>query len=104
MIKATMTAQKRRHGEVEQEGLWACHLPAFQALLAADTQWRAASVGMGGLVFLGLDYTAAKISIDMHGLALTAEQWKDFRSIESAATALRNGAKPESLLSQESLQ
>ena len=82
------------------EGLWALHLPAFNAFHAADTQWRTAGGGLAPAHFLGLDYAAAEVSFRQFGITLTPDQWRHFRAIERAATHMLNGEKLDVLLAQ----
>lgn len=83
--------------------LWPEHELPVQALFACDTQWRVAGT-LSGVVFLGLDYGACDVSLKAHDLTMTSQAWRDFRVLEGAATALRNGTKPEALLAGEQLQ
>ena len=71
-------------------GLWAGHLPAFEAFLTVTTQWRVSS-GMAGERVLGLDYTAVKAGFDLAGIVCTAPLWADIRVLEAAAVAAMNG-------------
>lgn len=68
---------------------------AVLAFLMVDTQWRVASFGGGftpaGLFFVGLDYTAARISLEIAGVVITAALWGQIRVMESAARAALNG-------------
>lgn len=66
-------------------GLWAEHLPALEGFLAVDGQWRVAAGGMGGLVWLGLDYGAARAGLELAGIALTPAAWGELRLIEAGA-------------------
>jgi hypothetical protein len=40
--------------------VWAANWPALTTFLAVETQWRVA-VGMGGMIRLGIDYTALDV-------------------------------------------
>lgn len=82
-----------RHEPEEHDGLWARHLPAWLAFLAVSTQWRMAA-GMTGAVYLGLDYTAVKAGLDLAGIEVTPEVWRDLRDIEDGARAALNGRQP----------
>jgi hypothetical protein len=79
------------------EGLWPQHVPPLQAFHACDTQWRMAG-SLAGTIVVGLDYAACDVSLRHFGIDLTAEGWRDFRTLENAAVKLMNGTKPEVLL------
>lgn len=76
---------------VIDDGIWPCNLPALRAFLAVDRQWRVASVGMGGVRFLGLDYAGAQAGLALAGIEMTPDLWSDVRVIEAAAVAALNG-------------
>jgi hypothetical protein len=42
--------------------VWAANWPALTAFLAVETQWRVA-IGMGGMIRLGIDYTALDVML-----------------------------------------
>jgi len=65
--------------------IWEEHLPAWDAFLAVDGQWRGVPRGMGGVRWIGLDYTAVKVGLEFAGIAMTPEIWADFRLIEAGA-------------------
>ena len=67
------------------EGIWSENEAAYNAFLHVSGQWRAAPRGMGGIYWIGLDYTAAKHGFDLAGLAISPETWMDLRLIEHGA-------------------
>jgi hypothetical protein len=65
-----------------------------RAFEASMTQWRTAPIGAAGtvkVVWLGLDYCAAKVAIEALGLALTGELFAGLRVMELEARAALNG-------------
>lgn len=68
--------------------IWEEHLPAWQAFCAISGQWRTASVSSlerARVVFVGLDYAAARHGLDLAGIGVSPEIWDDVRSIEAGA-------------------
>lgn len=65
--------------------LWDNHAPAFWAFMTVEGQWRCTGVGMGGIYWIGLDYAAVKVGLDLAGIALDHDEWEDFRQIEAGA-------------------
>lgn len=65
--------------------VWAAHETALRAWLAVSGQWRTSAPGQGRIVWLGLDYTAARAGLDLAGLTLTPEIWVQVQAIEAAA-------------------
>lgn len=65
-----------------------CNWESLMAFLACDTQWRVSSVGMAGLVWIGLDLTACDVVFRRQGFA--AELWDDLRVMEEAALPILN--------------
>ena len=68
--------------------LWVEHLPAWQAWCAISGQWRTAELSTSEearVVWLGLDYTAARAGLDLAGITMTPDVWDDVRAIETAA-------------------
>jgi hypothetical protein len=75
-------------------GVWPQNSDAVSAFLAVATQWRTTlAPGPRGarLVWLGLDYAAAKVALDAVGIAVTAELWAALTIMELAARAALNG-------------
>ncbi len=70
---------------VADDGLWEQHLPAFQAFLAVCSQWNVVGVGMGGVIYIGLDYSAASVSLDRAGIETSPSIWRDLQDIEQGA-------------------
>lgn len=91
--QAAIDENRRAPGDDEEAdlvSLWAWHLPALQLFDAMRTQWRTAA-GMGGLVFLGLDYGA--LSLVKQELELPAsdpELFKQLQAMERAALRYLN--------------
>lgn len=70
-------------------GLWLEHLPAWQAWCEISGQWRtiALSTEAGArVVWVGLDYAAAKYGLEMAGISVTPACWAEVRLIEEGAT------------------
>lgn len=65
--------------------VWAWHAAALTAFLAIAGQWRVAGGGMGRMVWLGLDYTAAQAGLGLAGITVTPEVWTQVRQIEAGA-------------------
>lgn len=69
-------------------GLWEEHLPAWEAWCAVSGQWRTETLSTAEearVVWLGLDYTAARAGLDLAGIEMTPEVWDDVRAIEAGA-------------------
>lgn len=71
--------------------IWEEHLPALEAFLAVDGQWRSIPRGMGGVRWIGLDYSAVEAGLKFAGIAMTPETWADFQLIEAGARDELNG-------------
>ncbi len=72
----------------EDDGLWPEHLPAWTAWCAVSGQWRTqalSSLEATRLLWLGLDYTAARAGLDLAGIEMTPGLWAEVRDIESGA-------------------
>lgn len=90
--QAAIDETRRAPGDDEAElpSLWAWHLPALQLFDAMRTQWRTAA-GIGGLVFLGLDYGALGVVKQELGLPpADAELFKQLQAMERAALRYLN--------------
>jgi hypothetical protein len=74
-------------------GVWAENWPALLAFLAVDTQWRAVPMGMGGMYWMGLDYTAATAGLAAAGIKVTPALWSDLKVMERAGRDALNGIK-----------
>ena len=84
-------------GRQQGKKLWARHLPAFQALCAAGTQWRRRLVftAAGPLELVtGVDYAALKVALDILGIVLTPSSWAELMVLERAAAGAMNGEPP----------
>lgn len=77
-------------------GVWPEHAPIVTAFAIVCTQWRIVPIGGGlapsRLLFLGLDYTAARAGLDAAGIAVTPELWRGLRIMEDEATRAQNEA------------
>ncbi len=72
----------------EFEGLWPDHAPAWRAFCAVSGQWRTqalSSLGGATLFWIGLDYAAARVGLEMAGIDITPDLWAEVRIIEAAA-------------------
>ena len=66
-----------------------CNWESLQSFLACDSQWRTSGVGLGGLVWIGLDYTACDVAFRRYGFAEGC--WDDLRFIEDVVLPILNG-------------
>lgn len=73
----------------DRDGIWSQHVPALEAFLAIDTQWRVVGVH-GGIEVVGLDYAAVRDGLAMAGLDLDADTWAELQLIEAGAVAAMN--------------
>lgn len=64
------------------------------AFLACETQWRAIAGMMGGLVWLGLDYSAVDVVLRRLGFDDPDSVFADLQVMEDAALAVFAEAKP----------
>lgn len=76
--------------------VWECNWPIVEAFLAVSSQWRMTSIG-GGMapvlpVYVGLDYSAARVGLDAAGIEVTPGLWSGLRVMEAAACAALNEA------------
>nr|WP_267967780.1 MULTISPECIES: DUF1799 domain-containing protein [Rhizobium/Agrobacterium group] len=60
----------------------------MMAFLACDTQWRVVGVGLGGMIWIGLDYTACDVVFRRGRYADPV--WDDLRVMEEAALPVLN--------------
>lgn len=70
------------------DGLWAEHLPAWNAWCRVSRQWRVISGGGamgGGVVWLGLDYGAVHAGLGLAGIVISPEEWAQVQQIEVGA-------------------
>lgn len=65
--------------------IWEEHLPALDAFLAVDGQWRTIQRGMGSVHWIGLDYGAVRDGLELAGIEMTPETWADLKLIEAGA-------------------
>jgi hypothetical protein len=61
------------------------------AWLVVCTQWQAVSMANGQVLWLGLDYSGAKVGLDGANIVLTPSQWSSLRMMERVASAALNG-------------
>lgn len=66
--------------------VWDCNWPAYQLFTAVLTQWR---VGMNGPI--GLDYTALKTVMDIHGIEDKKQMLEDINVMEVEAIKVIRG-------------
>lgn len=62
---------------------------AWRAWCAISGQWRSISLSSETgtkVVWLGLDYAAARHGLDLAGISIEPECWEEVRVIEAAAT------------------
>jgi len=71
-------------------GVWAEHLPAVEAFLSVQTQWRTRGGDLSPVVVLGLDYPAVDVGLRRAGIELSPRSWNDLQIIELAAVAALN--------------
>ncbi|WP_457587286.1 DUF1799 domain-containing protein [Ensifer canadensis] len=62
--------------------------PSFIAFLNCSTQWRVVAAGLGGLAWLGLDYTACRQVLE--DIAAPSGVFSDIRVMERAALPILN--------------
>lgn len=82
--------------EAEDDGLWPDHLPAWRAWCAVSGQWRTqvvAGLETVRVIWLGLDYGAARAALELAGLAMTPGLWSEVRLIEQGAIEELNGGR-----------
>jgi hypothetical protein len=85
------------------EGVWPENAPIVEAFFAVATQWRVAPIGGGGFagmggaaiapahpMFIGLDYSAARVCLDALAIVVTPERWRGLQIMEFAACAALN--------------
>jgi hypothetical protein len=57
----------------------------YQAFLSVYGQWRTVQAGLGGVLWIGLDYAAVDAGLRRAEIALSSEDWADFQEIEAGA-------------------
>lgn len=72
-----------------EDGVWECHADALHAFLRIDGQWRVLTVG-DRLLWLGLDYGAARAGLELADVSLTPQQWAEVQVIERGALEALN--------------
>jgi len=65
--------------------IWDQHRPAWTAFLAVSRQWRTATVGLGGLIWIGLDAAAVEAGLRLAGLTCDPRVWAGVQAIEAGA-------------------
>ena len=68
--------------------IWEEHIPAWRAWCAISGQMRTETISTmesARVVWLGLDYAAAKVGLDLAGIGVSPEEWNEVRTIEGAA-------------------
>jgi hypothetical protein len=77
-----------RLGEGEEfDAVAHCNWESLLAFMACDTQWRV-GVGLSGMIWIGLDYTACDVVFRRRGIA--DHIWDDVRVMEEAALPILN--------------
>ncbi len=74
--------------EPEAVELWEMHIDAWRAWCAVSGQMRAQALSTmesARIIWLGLDYAAAKTGLDLGGIEVDPETWDEVRTIEGAA-------------------
>lgn len=70
--------------------VWPENAMAVKAFVACSSQWRTMSAGLGGSVFMGIDYAAARVALDAHGLVLSGDDFRGFQVMEAEAARILN--------------
>lgn len=66
--------------------LWDINVGSFDLFLAAASQWRVVSAGLGGLVWLGLDYVGVDVLMKRTPIDdADGQLWADLMVMEDAA-------------------
>lgn len=78
--------------EPDDDGIWDTHVPAFQAFQVVAGQWRTQVVTITAMgttatrvLWIGLDYAAARSGLELAGIAITPDLWSEVRDIETGA-------------------
>ncbi len=91
MDEASLAALRAALGDDALEGpLLPVNVPVVAAFNAIGTQWRTASIGMGGMVWIGLDYAGVRAALDALQIPVTPWLWKGLMTMEQAAKAVLN--------------
>ena len=89
-----MIAQIEVAVELRQEDgslwIWPENWDIVMAFCTISSQWRTESLGEGRVLFVGLDYTGAKVGLDQAGMSLGVEQWQGVQVMEAAAMRALN--------------
>lgn len=73
----------------QDEGLWPENVAAVTAFLVVSNQWRCTG-GPGGVVWHGMDYTAAEAGLRLANVTVTPGLWSDVQMIEAGAVEALN--------------
>ncbi len=68
--------------------IWEDHIPAWLAWCAVSGQMRTealCTIETAKIVWLGLDYAAARAGLDLAGIEISPQLWDDVRAIEAGA-------------------
>jgi hypothetical protein len=88
VIAALEAAESQETGnEIE---VWAENWDIVAAFASVMTQWRVVMPPKGQPLYLGLDYTAARISLGAARVRVTPELWAGLQVMERAASAAMN--------------
>lgn len=76
--------------QAEELGIWPDNIEIVMAFASIASQWRVASIGTGGLHFLGLDYTAVRVALGAQKIRVTPELWAGLMIMETAGRQAAN--------------
>lgn len=68
---------------------------AVRLFMAAASQWRTAPLGLAGFAFTGIDYGAARVAWEAHGLDPTPDDFGGFQVMEAAAAQALNAQREQ---------
>ncbi len=75
----------------DSHGIWPENVPAVEAFLRVQTQWRYACPGDGTVRRLGLDYPGVKAGLDLAGAEMTPDLFAELQVIEAGVLAADHG-------------
>jgi hypothetical protein len=68
-------------------------MPVIDLFLTISSQWRTAPLADGRVHWVGLDYAAVRVGLDLAGQAVDAGLWAGIQVMERAAAAALNGVR-----------
>lgn len=86
-------ADRLRQARPQGFAVWPENMAVVDAWMIVNSQWNALSLANGQVLWLGLRYGDAKVSLDQAAIALTPEQWSRLRLMERVAAATLNGKR-----------